>query len=384
MKKVTVNKTSINNTVTVLIVVVAYFILNAMIKNGSISNMLREQLPFLCAYIILAVSLNMVVGILGELSLGHAGFMCVGAFTGAMFSKCYAQSIINPYVRFGLALLVGGAAAAIFGAIIGISVLRLRGDYLAVVTLAFGEVIRTIMGELYVGCDSKGLHISMMNNKATESLTEGGVVLTKGPQGVTGLTGVYMDFQRDGTFFALGVILVIITLVIVLNFINSRTGRAVMAIRDNRIAAESVGINIVKYRIIIYIISSAFAGIAGVLYGHVLGSFSPPKFDYNLSIEILVFVVMGGIGSVRGSMIAAVIIRLLPEYLRSLQDKRMIIYAVVLIAMMIFNWNPKCKELRKRISAKLSPKRLFGRIFANKKARKEVSLESKKIDKGEM
>ena len=302
----------------------------------------------LCAYVILAVSLNLTVGILGELSLGHAGFMCVGAFSSAFFSKCMVDVIPSSGLRFFLAILLGTAMAGLFGFLIGIPVLRLKGDYLAIVTLAFGEIIKNIMNLLFIGKDSAGFHFSTKDSMSL-GLKEGGTVIINGPQGITGT-------PRDSTF-TIGVILILITLFIVLNLINSRSGRAIMAIRDNRIAAESVGIDITKYKLMAFSISAALAGSAGVLYAHNLATLNaqPKNFGYNMSIMILVFVVLGGIGNIRGSIIAAIVLTLLPELLRGLNDYRMLIYAVVLIVMMLFNWSPKAIEWRKRIMAKIRP-----------------------------
>ena len=307
------------------------------------SSLLKGILVPLCVYVILAVSLNLTVGILGELSLGHAGFMCVGAFTGAVFSKCMMTVITVPALRFFLALLVGVVCAGVCGVLIGIPVLRLRGDYLAIVTLAFGEIIKNLVNVIYLGKDSNGFHLSMKDAMSL-NMEPDGLVIIKGAQGITG--------APTDSNFTIGVILVLITLVIVTNLVHSRTGRAIMAIRDNRIAAESIGINITKYKILAFSISAALAGAAGVLYAHNLSTLTalPKNFGYNMSIMILVFVVLGGIGSIRGSMIAAVVLTLLPELLRSLNEYRMLIYAVVLIATMIFTWSPAAIELRERCS----------------------------------
>ena len=267
----------------------------------------------ICIYVIMAVSLNLVVGILGELSLGHAGFMCVGAFSSAFFSKCMKDVIENGILRFLLAMLIGIAVAAVFGIIIGIPVLRLKGDYLAIVTLAFGEIIKNLVNVLFIGKDSNGFHFSTKDVMGL-NMDPDGTVIVNGPQGITGT-------PQDSTFF-IGFIMILITLFIVLNLINSRDGRAIMAIRDNRIAAESVGINITKYKLMAFTISAALAGGAGVLYAHNLSTLTANtnNFGYNQSIMILVFVVLGGIGNIRGSIIAAVILTLLPELLRGLQD----------------------------------------------------------------
>ena len=326
--------------ITYLMVIVIFLVVEILVFTGNVSSLLQGLLVPLCAYIILAVSLNLTVGILGELSLGHAGFMCVGAFTSAFFSKCTVDTITASGLRYFLALLIGAAAAGICGILIGIPVLRLKGDYLAIVTLAFGEIIKNIVNILFIGRDSNGFHFSTKDSLSL-GLEDGGKVIVNGPQGITGT-------PKDSTFF-IGVILILVTLFIVLNLIHSRSGRAIMAIRDNRIAAESVGINITKYKLMAFSISASLAGVAGVIYAHNLATLTaqPKNFGYNMSIMILVFVVLGGIGNMRGSIIAAIILTLLPELLRSLSDYRMLIYAVVLIVMMLFNWSRSENESEK-------------------------------------
>lgn len=353
------SKTTKSNSVTIGIIVIAYFVLQAMVSTGSISSRLEGLLVPVCYYIILAVSLNLTVGILGELSLGHAGFMCVGAFTSAFFSKLTEKSIDSSMVRFTLAIVVGAVFAAIFGVIISLSVTRLSGDYLAIVTLAFGEIVKNVVNVLYVGVDGRGIHFSL-KDVASLGLDEKGKVIIQGARGIA-------RTPQDATF-TIAAILVLITVLVIINLINSRTGRAIMAVRDNRIAAESVGIDIKKYRIMAFSISAAFAGVAGVLYAHFFSTLNatPKNFGYNMSITILVFVVLGGMGKIRGSMIAAVILTLLPEYLRALEDYRMLIYAIVLIVMMIANWNPAIVEWRKMHSVR----KLFGK--GNRKSAKEA------------
>ena len=350
MKK---NSIFVQNGITYAIVIACWILVQILTATGNMTSLLKGLLVPLCIYVILAVSLNLTVGILGELSLGHAGFMCVGAFTGAFFTKCMENVIPSVGMRFFLALIIGAAVAGVFGIIIGIPVLRLKGDYLAIVTLAFGEIIKNLINVMYVGLDSNGFHFSI---KDTTSLGMGadGVVIIKGAQGITGT-------PKTATF-TIGIILVLLTLFIVLNIINSRTGRAIMAIRDNRIAAESVGINITKYKLMAFTISASLAGVAGVLYAHNLATLAatPKSFGYNMSIMILVFVVLGGIGNIRGSMIAAVILTLLPEMLRSLNNYRMLIYAVVLIVMMLLTSSPKAIEVRGRIFSSFRKKKTEG------------------------
>lgn len=337
------NKTTKSNAITYSLVVVVYLIVQLLVTTGSISSLMKGLLVPICVYVIAAISLNLVVGISGELSLGHAGFMCVGAYSSAFFSVVVGDSLPEA-VRFIFAILIGAAVAALFGILIGIPVLKLRGDYLAIVTLAFGEIIKNLMNIVYVGRDSNGLHFSVTDT-ASLGMEADGEVIVKGALGITG--------TPKNSSFTIGVVLILLSLFIILNLINSRSGRAIMAIRDNRIAAESVGINITKYKLMAFSFSAALAGVAGVLYAHNLSTLTVKKFDYNTSILILVFVVLGGIGNIRGSMIAAVLLTVLPEVLRGLSDYRMLIYAIVLIAMMLFNWAPAAINWRAKVKAKL-------------------------------
>lgn len=240
-------KKLIDNSLTYGLVIACWVVVQIMMATGHMTSLMKGLLVPLCMYVILAVSLNLTVGILGELSLGHAGFMCVGAFSGAFFTKLTAEAIPNLQVRFILALIIGALVAALFGILIGIPVLRLRGDYLAIVTLAFGEIIKNVINVLYVGADANGIHIAM--KKADLNLQEGGQVIIEGAKGITG--------TPKAATFAIGIVLVLLTLFIVLNLMNSRSGRAIMAIRDNRIAAESVGINITKYKLMAFSISAS-------------------------------------------------------------------------------------------------------------------------------
>ncbi len=332
------------------LVIGVFIIVQVMLSLGMISNLMQGLLVPLCTYSIVAVALNLCVGYLGELSLGHAGFMCVGAFSSAFFTKCTMTTGLNENVRFFLALLVGTLTAALFGYLIGIPVLRLRGDYLAIVTLAFGEIIKNVINVLYIGRDSAGFHFGM-KDETSLGLGEDGEVLVNGAKGI-------MRTPHQSTF-TIGVILLLISLFVCFQLVNSRSGRAIMAIRDNRIAAESVGIPITKYKLLAFTISAAIAGIGGVLYAHNLSTLTaqPANFGYNMSIMILVFVVLGGMGSFRGSVIAAVLLTMLPEILRGLADYRMLIYAIVLIAMMLFNWSPKLIEFRKKFIADVFKKK---------------------------
>jgi branched-chain amino acid transport system permease protein len=288
----------------------------------------------ICAYVVMAISLNLTVGILGELSLGHAGFMSMGAFTGVTAAMALADAIPSAPLRVLIALIVGAAFAALAGFLIGIPVLRLNGDYLAIVTLAFGEIIKSIFNNLYVGVDKHGLHMSLLSDKT--DLAEGGKLIIAGPMGIGGISKI--------STFTAGFLLVMLTLVIVFHLVNSRAGRAIMAIRDNRIAAESIGVNITKYKMMAFVTSAALAGAAGALFAMNYSTIVANKFDFNTSILVLVFVVLGGLGNMLGSIIAAAALTILPEALRQFSDYRMLVYAIVLILVMLATNNPTLKS----------------------------------------
>lgn len=327
-----ITKTSL---ITYAILLVVFAVVQILLAAGGLSYMIQDLLVPLCVYAILAVSLNLTVGILGELSLGQAGFMCIGAYSSALFSNLMQEVIPEAVVRFPIALVLGGVAAAVFGILIGVPVLRLRGDYLAIVTLAFGEIIKNICASIYLGRDSTGFHISL-KSAGEMNLASDGETLINGALGINGT-------PHDSNFIVAFIIL-FIAVTVAYNFINSRTGRAVMSIRDNRIAAESIGVNITKYKLITFALTAFMAGVAGAIYSHNFSTLQASKFDYNLSILILVFVVLGGIGSVRGSVIAAVVLTLIPELLReTIGNYRMLFYAVILIAMMLITSNENIK-----------------------------------------
>ncbi len=338
-------KNTKNQLITIGLVLLIYIVVQILVATGNISSLMQGLLVPMCTYSLVAIGLNLCVGYLGELSIGHAGFMCVGAFSSALCTKLLEETITNEVVLFTIALLVGIVVAALFGFLIGVPVLRLRGDYLAIVTLAFGEIIKNIINVLYIGKDSAGYHFAISDAKGIE-LADDGVWLINGAKGISKIPHL--------SSFTAGVILIIIALLVVFNLVNSRSGRAIMAIRDNRIAAESVGINITKFKLMAFTISAAIAGAGGVLYAHNLSTVTatPTNFGYNMSIMILVFVVLGGIGSFRGSIIAAVLLTLLPELLRGLSDYRMLIYSIVLIVMMLFNWAPGCIAWRQKLAAR--------------------------------
>jgi len=359
MKTLLKNKTKRTNLVTYLVVIVAYVIMQTLYSLDLLSNSLKGQLIPICTYIVLAVSLNLVVGISGELSLGHAGFMGVGAFSGIVAASVAQSTVGDPIVRLIIAMIVGGVAAGIMGALIGIPVLRLRGDYLAIVTLAFGEILKNVIGNLYVGLDDGGLRIALSEEGVR--LADGGKMILSGPLGATGVTKI--------ASFPVGFMLILLTLFVILNIINSKEGRAIKAIRDNRIAAESVGINVTVFKMKAFVTASVLAGMAGALYGLSFASITASKFDFNTSIDILVFVVLGGMGNILGSVIAAAVLYVLPEAMRALYDFRMILYAVVLIVVMLMTWSPKFKQFIQ--IATMAIKNAFKKLF-KKSAKKEV------------
>ncbi len=301
-----------------ILTVVVWGVLFALSEGRVLSYQMRNMLVPIGVNIILAVSLNLIVGFLGELALGHAGFMAVGAYAGCLLIK--TMSGLPPMLALVIGMLAGGLAAAAIGFVIGLPVLRLRGDYVAIVTLAFGQIIVTLL----------------TNMKVTG--------------GASGLKEIPMEAN-----FTIVYIVMVVTVLIIATLANSRHGRAISAIRENEVAARSIGINITYYKMLAFVISAFFAGIAGVLYGSNLGILIPRSFDYNKSIEILVFVVLGGMGSLPGSIIAATILTLLPELLREFSDYRMLAYSIVLIAMMLLNASPRFESVK----AKLNWRRLW-------------------------
>ncbi|MCR4817701.1 MAG: branched-chain amino acid ABC transporter permease [Fretibacterium sp.] len=310
---------------TYALVTVAFIILQVMSSTKMLSSSMRGMLVPICAYMVMAVSLNLVVGVLGELSLGHAGFMSIGAFSGVAAAILLQNILPFAPVRLILAIIVAAAFAALAGFLIGIPVLRLKGDYLAIVTLAFGEIIKSLLNNFYLGVDSGGLHFSMLTDNTR--LLAGGKLIIRGPMGISGI-------QKISTF-SMGFALTLIALAVVFNLVNSRSGRAFMAIRDDRIAAESIGIDITRYKMMAFVTSAALAGAAGCLFAMNYSTIVANKFDFNTSILVLVFVVLGGQGNMLGSIIAAAALTILPEKLRQFSDYRMLLYAVLLIVAML-------------------------------------------------
>ena len=318
MKNIGLNNSTAKRILTAVIytviIVLVYFVI-AYVYNNMLNRQYKAIVIPLGINIILAVSLNITTGFLGELSLGHAGFMAIGAYAGALFTTNNRD--MNELIALLISLAIGGVLAAVAGMLIGMPVLRLRGDYLAIVTLAFNEIIRSIIN-------------------ATKALG--------GPAGIKKIP-TYANYTIVYAF-------VIITILLAMNLKKSRHGRAIYAIKENHIAAEAMGVPVTRYKILAFTIAAFFAGIAGVLYAHYARIITPPDFDYNRSIDILVFVVLGGMGSIKGSVIAASILTLLPEVLRGVGDFRKITYAVALIVIMIMNSG----EIKEKFKALRLPK----------------------------
>lgn len=342
-----ISSKTIDKFITFGLVIIAYVVIQVLLTTGIVtSSAFSGLLVPVSIYILLAVSLNLVVGISGELSLGHAGFMCIGAFVGSVFSLALIDVIPSVWIRFPLAIIVGGASAAIMGFLIGIPVLRLQGDYLAIVTLAFGEIIKNIFNNIYLSYDANGVYFALSPERFSQYQMDFATKhdLIKGAMGING--------TPEDTTFTVCFVVILIALFVMLNLIDSKTGRSIKAARDNRIAAEAMGINITKAKMTAFVVSAFFAGVAGVLYSHNLNQLNATKFDYNTSILILVFVVLGGMGKMRGSIIAATLLYALPEALRGLADYRMLLYAIVLIVMMLLNNNEKFKIIKSKFSVK--------------------------------
>jgi len=355
-----INKKLRSALITFAIVIIAFLLCEAGINKWfgdgfTLKFSEKGLLVPICAYIVLAVSLNLIVGISGELSLGHAGFMSIGAFSGVVVATWLERAVLTidaagktvPFFSdtsiLIISIIVAGVIAAAAGVVIGIPALRLRGDYLAIVLLAFGEIIRNVMNCVLVAVDGSRMQFALkINEGSAVAFGSGAQMVINGAQGTNNKV---MSVAFNNERFIVGFALVLFTLFVVLNLINSRSGRAIMAIRDNRIAAESVGLNVMKYKMMAFVMGAALAGMAGCLYGLNMKTVTAVDFDYNMSIEILVIVVLGGIGSIRGSVIAAILLKVLPEKLRFLNDYRMLVYAVVLIVTMLATNSPILKNL---------------------------------------
>lgn len=292
-------------------VIIALYIFVQVLINGKF--LLRQHMSIIipCCYnVIMAVSLSLIVGVLGELSLGHAAFMSIGAYAGALFTTNFNLPAV---VAFPVSIVIGGCVAAVFGFLIGIPVLRLNGDYLAIVTLGFGEIIKSLLNFLPFTGGAKGL--------------------------------INIPVIADYNNFIGVFIVTVISVLLITNLVHSRHGRIFASIRDNSIAAQSIGISTSKYKVMAFVVAAFFAGVAGVIYAHNVGILNPTTFDYNMSIEILVMVVLGGMGSIGGSIAAAITLTVVPELLRSFENFRMLLYSIVLIGIMLFNHSKFKKKM---------------------------------------
>lgn len=323
-------------------VITIFLIIELLMHTVGLSNLLESLLVPATCYIICALALNICVGFSGELSLGHAGFLAIGAFSGSCVSSLLEGTINSDIVRIIIAVIFAVIVTVFFGYLISIPVLKLDGDYLAIVTLAFGQIIRSIIGNIYLGIDEKGLHFSFIEDSL--GLSENGRYLISGPTGTTGVNEI--------STFTIAVILLLITLIVIRHLMESKQGRAIMASRDNRIASLSIGVDVTKIKTLAFVLSVALTGAAGAIYGMNYASISPAKFDYNQSILILVYVVLGGLGNINGIMVSTCALYLLPELIRPLQEYRMLIYALVLIIIMLLTNNEKFKEFKQGIFKK--------------------------------
>ncbi|WP_237036471.1 branched-chain amino acid ABC transporter permease [Mediannikoviicoccus vaginalis] len=279
-------------------VLLFYLIVQGLISAGVVNRYWQNILILICINIIMTTSLNLTVGVLGQINLGHAGFMAVGAYAAGIFLK---SGVVDGFPGFILNLIIAGLVAALFGVLIGLPVLRLTGDYLAIVTLAFGEIIRVLIENLG---------------------------FTGGAQGMAGIPTT----DSFGKYYFVAAFL----LTMIFTYASSRQGRAVLSIRDNELAAESCGINITKHKTLTFTLSAIFAGVAGALYAQSFGVLAANIFNYNKSFDYLVMVVLGGMGSMTGAIFSSIGLTILPEVLRPLAEWRMVFYALTLIVVMIF------------------------------------------------
>ncbi len=327
MKK-TFKNFKLKNYINYILVLILLGYGSVLLLSGGLRPSTAQLLAQMGYSIILAVSLNLVVGFLGELSLGHAGFMCVGAYVGGLCAVTLKAAMPDmKLLVLVVSMLIGGIVAAVFGFIIGLPSLRLKGDYLAIVTLAFGEIVRNVF----------------MNQK-----------IFGGARGLTTGTLKY-DTRQSPTLFIVVLVVVLIMLFAIQNLVKSKHGRAITAIRDNEIAAKAMGINVTFYKLFVFIIAAFFAGCAGVVYAHIATPVLYTFFSYNYSIEILVMVVLGGMGSISGSILAAVFITYVNFMLQSqlsgdLASLRNLVYAVILIIVVVFGNAPALKSFRERYS----------------------------------
>ena len=336
--------------------------------------------------VILAVSLNFVVGFLGELSLGHAGFMAVGAFLGGKLSTILVNALgansTNIFILI-LSLVLGAVCAAVCGVVVGFAALRLRGDYLAIVTLAFGEIVRVIfINSSYDNAINK-INATKLPEFIKNFLAKILELLDFG--GALGLQSPSFPKKKMYILVIIGFLLILFTLFVIQNILKSKTGRAITAIRDNEIAAKAMGIDVTKHKLMVFVISAAFAGMAGVLFSYANKPVSASSFGYNYSIEILIMVVLGGMGSINGSIISASLITILNEFLsKKLTGDNAIykdlFYAVILILVIIYNNAPALKNLREKLNLKNLIGKLFNKIFKRKPNPSSVASDAARWD----
>ncbi len=309
-----------------IMILITYAVVQALISAGIIDDYLQATLATICINIVLAVSLNLITGFTGQFSLGHAGFMSIGAYV------CAIITINNPTtVGFIMGIIAGAIAAALVGAVVGLPTLRLRGDYLAIATLGMAEIIKIVF-----------LNLEITN-------------------GAAGLQGIPQFVNWTWMFvFTAG------TVLIITNFLKSSHGRACISIREDEIAAESMGINTTKYKVISFTLGAFFAGVAGGLYASFFFFLKPDLFGFLKSVDVLVIVVLGGLGSISGSIIAAVLLAIISTFLQSFSEVRMIIYALLLIILMLFR--PQGLMGSREISLSV-----FKKLGLKSKTRKEES-----------
>lgn len=331
-------KKKISYAVNLAIAIILYAVLGALINNGTINRYYGGLITMVCINIILTVSLNLASGFLGQLVLGHAGFMSVGAYSAALFTM---YSGLPVGIAFPIALILGGVVAALFGMIIGIPALRLKGDYLAIITMGFGEIIRVLILAMPFTGGARGL------------------------RGIPSLAARGSGVKSEFVIFSYVFFIAVLTVFVIFSFIKSRHGRAVIAIREDEIAAEASGINTTYYKLLAFVLAAAIAGVAGGLYAHYIGVLNPAKFDFNYSIEILVMVVLGGMGSITGSVISATVLTVLPELLRQFSDYRMLAYSLILIIVMLFKPSGLLGQ------REFSLRKLFESLAAKRTAKKE-------------
>lgn len=277
----------------IAVAIIVYVVIQVLIMNGMMNQFYSNTLIFIAINIILAVSLHLVIGITGQFSIGHAGFLAIGAYVSAIIT----MKLDLPFV---LAILVGGLVAALAGLIVGIPSLRLKGDYLAIATLGFAEIIRIVFLNIdYVG----------------------------------GAAGMQVSHLTTWTY---SFVCLLITVIVIVNFTNSRHGIAAISVRENEIAADAMGINTTYYKVAAFAIGSFFAGVAGALFSHNFYIIQPGQFGFLKSFDILIFVVLGGLGSLSGAILSAILLTVVSTYLQGYPETRMIIYSLVLILVMLY------------------------------------------------